>query len=143
MLLDKFKEITTKENEYSNTEKSLVSRNNAITKLNEKIQSLTGNIAKTVGYIEELNQDKSDTENKLTEAENYYTSKQKEREDLERELNALKEKELEEKSFLGGLRDKITFIQNLIDNLEGVSKGAKALLENGDWASGDKTLLPI
>jgi chromosome segregation protein len=141
MLLDKFKEITKIENEFSNTEKSLTSRNNSISKLNEKIQSLTGNIAKTVGYLEELNQDKSETEKKLTEAENYYTSKQKEREDLEKELNSLKEKELEERSFIGGLRDKITFIQNLIDNLEGVSKGAKALLENGGWARGDKTLL--
>ena len=141
MLLDKFKEITSKENDFSNIENALVSRSGSINKLNEKIQSLTGNIAKTVGYIEELNQDKAETEKKLTEAENFYTNKQKEREELEKSLNSLKEHELEEKSFLSGLRDKITFIQNLIDNLEGVSKGAKALLENNTWSKGDKTLL--
>ena len=141
MLLEKFKEITAKENEFSNTEKALASRSNSINKLNEKIQSLTGNIAKTVGYIEELNQDKSETEKKLTEAEDFYTNKQKEREELEKKLNSLKARELEEKSFINGLRDKITFIQSLIDNLEGVSKGAKALLENNTWSKGDKTLL--
>jgi len=141
LLLEKFKEITSKENEFSNIEKALVSGSLSINKLNEKIQSLTGNIAKTVGYIEELNQDKTETEKKLIEAEKFYTNKQKEREELEKKLNTLKEHELEEKSFLSGLRDKITFIQNLIDNLEGVSKGAKALLENNTWSKGDKTLL--
>ena len=141
MLLEKFKEITAKENEFSNIENSIISRSNSINKLNEKIQSLTGNIAKTVGYIEELNQDKTETEKKLTEAEKFYSNKQKEREELEKKLNSQKEHELEERSFISGLRDKITFIQNLIDNLEGVSKGAKALLENNTWSKGDKTLL--
>lgn len=141
MLLEKFKEITTKENEYLNVQNALKSKNETISRLNEKIQSLTGNIAKTVGYIEELEQDKTETEKKITDAENLYSKKQQERENLEKNLNSLKEKELEERSFISALRDKITFIQNLIDNLEGVSKGAKALLENNSWAKGDKTLL--
>jgi chromosome segregation protein len=141
MLLEKFKEITTRENDFSNLEVALLSKSNAITRLNEKIQSLTGNIAKTVGYLEELEGDKTVTEEKINEAENFYSNKQLERENLEKELNALKEKELEERSFISALRDKITFIQNLIDNLEGVSKGAKALLENSGWAKGTKTLL--
>jgi chromosome segregation protein len=141
MLLDKFKEITTKENEFSNLEVALISKNSAILRLNEKIQLLTGNIAKTVGFIEELEEDKTETGGKIAEAENLYSNKQQEKEELEKELNSLKEKELEERSFISALRDKITFIQNLIDNLEGVSKGAKALLENGSWAMGNKTLL--
>jgi chromosome segregation protein len=141
MLLEKFKEITTKENEFSNLEIALISKNNTISRLSEKIQSLTGNIAKTVGYIEELEEDKAGTGQKIANAENIYINKQREKEDLEKELNALKEKELEERSFISTLRDKITFIQNLIDNLEGVSKGAKALLENNNWAKGNKTLL--
>jgi chromosome segregation protein len=141
MLLEKFKEITTRENDFSNLEVALLAKSNAISRLNEKIQSLTGNIAKTVGYLEELESDKTETLEKINEAENFYSNKQIERENLEKELNALKEKELEERSFISALRDKITFIQNLIDNLEGVSKGAKALLENGGWAKGNKTLL--
>jgi chromosome segregation protein len=141
ILLEKFKEITTKENEYSNLETALISKNDAISRLSEKIQSLTGNIAKTVGFIEELEEDKAETGAKISEAEKLYTKKQREKDDLEKELNSLKENELEERTFISALRDKITFIQNLIDNLEGISKGAKALLENNSWAKGSKALL--
>ena len=141
MLLEKFKEITSKESEFSNLEIALMSQNNTISRLSEKIQSLTGNIAKTVGYIEELEEDKDETGGKIAEAEKLYTNKQQEKEDLEKEFNSLKEKELEERSFISALREKITFIQSLIDNLEGVSKGAKALLENNSWARGNRTLL--
>ncbi|HUX61149.1 MAG TPA: chromosome segregation protein SMC [Ignavibacteriaceae bacterium] len=141
LLLDKFKEITGKENELSNVEKSLEAKNNSIGKLNDKIQSLTSNIAKTVGYLEELNQEKKETEEKLAEAEAHYLKKQADKEKLEKDLNSLKEKELEIKSVINNIKDKINFIQNLIDTLEGVSKGAKALLENNDWANGQKVLL--
>ena len=140
-LLDKFKEITGKENELSNVEKSLEAKNLSIGKFNDKIQSLTGNVAKTVGYLEELSQEKKETEEKLAEAEANYLQKQKDKEKLEKDLNELKEKELEIKSVINSIKDKINFIQNLIDTLEGVSKGAKALLENNDWASGQKVLL--
>ncbi len=141
ILLVKFKEITNKENELSNLEKSLESKNVSISKLNTKIQLLTGNIAKTVGFLEELNQEKTDIEIKIEEVDNIYAQKQKEKEQLEKDLNARKEKELEFKGLLNTLKEKIGFVQNLIDNLEGVSKGAKALLENDDWAMGDKTIL--
>ena len=70
MLLEKFKEITTIENEFSNLEVALISKNSSISRLNEKIQSLTGNIAKTVGFIEELEEDKDETGGKIAEAEN-------------------------------------------------------------------------
>ncbi len=141
IILDKFKEITNRENDFSNLEKSLESKNKAISKVNDRIQSLTNNIAKTVGFIEELNTEKSEIENKLTEAEEIYTLKQKEKEELEKELNFLKEKELEDKGIINNIKDKIGFIQGLIDNLEGVSNGAKALLENNVWSSGDTSLL--
>lgn len=140
-LLEKFKVITSKENELSNIEKALAQKNESISKLNNKILSLTNNIAKTVGFIEELDQEKIEIEKKLKDSERLYTQKQEEKESLEKELNSFKEKELEEKSVLNGLKEKISFIQNLIDNLEGVSKGAKALLENNSWAKGEKTLL--
>lgn len=139
--LEKFKEITNKTNDLSNIEKTLEARNSSIQKLNDKILSLTGNIAKTVGFIEDLSTEKTETEKRLEESELLYTQKQKEKEQLEKELNSLKEKELEDKSLINSLKDKIGFIQNLIDNLEGVSKGAKFLLENNVWAKGDKALL--
>ncbi len=141
LLLDKFKETTNRENELSNIEKSLESKNLSISKLNTKIQSFTNNIAKTVGFLEELGQEKLETEKRIDEAESIYSQKQKEKENLEKELSNQKQKELDYKSVLNGLKDKISLIQNLIDNLEGVSKGAKSLLEDGDWAKGNKTLL--
>ncbi len=140
-LLERFKEIANKENELANIENSLAAKNISIGKLNDKIQSLTNNIAKTVGYLEELGQEKIQTANKLSEAESLYAQKQKEKEDLEKELNLLRAKELEDKGAINGIKDKISFVQTLIDNLEGVSKGAKTLVENSEWAQGEKTLL--
>ncbi|HSD63936.1 MAG TPA: chromosome segregation protein SMC [Ignavibacteriaceae bacterium] len=139
--LEKFKEITAKENDFSNLEKILDNKNLAINKLNQKIQSFTGNIAKTVGFIEDLSQDKLELERKLNESEEIYSKKQKEKEDLEKELGSLKDRELENKTYLNTLKEKISFIQTLVENLEGVSKGSKALLENKEWAKGEKNLL--
>lgn len=141
ILLIKFKEITNKENDLANIEKALQAKNAAINQLNEKIQSLTNNIAKTVGYLEDLGTEKIQTSKKLSEAETLFLKKQKEKEDLEKELNSLRSKELEDRGIINGIKDKINFIQALIDNLEGVSKGAKTLVETSDWAKGNKTLL--
>ena len=58
--------------------------------------------------------------------------REKEKEDLEQELNSLKQNEVEEKTLLAGLKEKIEFLQTLISNLEGISKGAKVLIENND-----------
>lgn len=141
ILMEKFKELSGMENDLSNVIKALELKNSVIAKLNERIQAVTGNVAKTVGYLEELSQEKEEAEKKLEDAESFYTNKQREKEDLEKELNSLKEKELEEKGMLNAMKEKISFIKNLIDNLEGVSKGAKALLESGSWAKGSRTLL--
>lgn len=139
--LNKFKEITSEENKLLNITKSLEQTNTGINKLNEKIQTLTGNVAKTVGFLEELSLDKNDVEKKLAEAEDIYSRKQKEKDELNKKLSGLKEKELNVKSVISSVKEKINFLQNLIDNLEGFSKGAKALLENKVWTSGTKNLL--
>ncbi len=141
ILLENFKEITGRENELKNTEAVLESKQRIISKLNEKILSLTNNIAKTVGFIEELGNDKDEIQNKIAEAESEYLKKQNEKEKIEQELNKLRAKELDQKSVIKTIKDKIVFIQNLIDNLEGVSKGAKALLDNRSWAKGENTIL--
>ena len=141
LLLEKVREIANKENELSSLDKLIEGKNNLSEKLNRKIQNLTGNIAKTVGFIGALEQDRSETSLKFQEVETVYNQKQQEKEELERALNSLKVKELEEKSFLNGIKDRINFIQTLIENLEGVSKGAKALLGNNSWHIGDKSLL--
>jgi len=141
ILLEKFKEITGKENELRNTDDLLKQRTESIAKLNGKILALTNNVAKTVGYLEELGNEKSEIEKSLNEAESVFLAKQKEKEELENQLSSLKDKELEDKSILKTLKDKIEFIQSLIDNLEGVSAGAKALLDNQSWSIGESNLL--
>jgi chromosome segregation protein len=140
-ILVRFKDISSAENSFSNVEKSLNSKNQTIQKLNERIQALTNNIAKTVGYIEELEEEKYNAQLKFEDAEKLYNEKQKEKEDLEKELTRIKEVELNHKSLINTIKDKITFIQSLIDNLEGVSKGAKALIESDHWAESSRTLL--
>lgn len=141
ILLENFKEITGRENDLSNTEAVLESKKEIIGKLNERILVLTNNIAKTVGFIEELGNDKDEIQKKIAKAESNYLKQQSEKEKLERDLNKLKEKELDQKSAIKSVKDKIIFIQNLIDNLEGVSKGAKALLDNRSWAKSESTIL--
>ncbi|MFO7524142.1 MAG: chromosome segregation protein SMC [Ignavibacteriaceae bacterium] len=140
-LLEKFKEITGKENELHNTEDLLSQRTESITKLNDRILALTNNVAKTVGYLEELGNEKTEIEKSLKEADSEFLAKQKEKEDLESLLSELKDKELEDKSIIKTLKDKIDFIQSLIDNLEGISKGAKALLDDRSWSKGESTIL--
>ncbi|MCK7516358.1 MAG: hypothetical protein MZV64_00825 [Ignavibacteriales bacterium] len=48
-----------------------------------KFRSLTNNIAKTVGFIEELGNDKDEIQKKIDDAESLYLSKQSEKEKLE------------------------------------------------------------
>lgn len=141
ILLEKVKEISNKENELKSVEKSSSDYFSRIEKLNEKIQNIANTIAKTVGFVEELGNERDETKKKIEEAEQLFVQKQNEKLKLESELSHLKEKELEQKSLIKSIREKIDFIRNLIDNLEGVSKGAKALLENKSWLKGDATIL--
>lgn len=137
---DLVREISDKENYLASIKKELANHNSNIEKLNHKIQSITNTIAKTVGFIEELNAEKSNAENKLKEAGLLIAHREKEKQELEHELNSLKQKEIEEKTLLAGLKEKIAFIQTLIANLEGISKGAKVLLENKEWTKKNKNI---
>ncbi|NCS80775.1 MAG: chromosome segregation protein SMC [Ignavibacteria bacterium CG08_land_8_20_14_0_20_37_9] len=140
-LLDKFKEITTKENDLANVEAALKRTNESLNKTDIKIKTLTDTIAKLVGFIGELSEDKIDVEQKLTEADSFFTRKQKEKDELEQKLSSFRAKEAEAKTVIHALKDKIGFLQNLINNLEGFSKGAKELIANPDWKTKDKNIL--
>ena len=139
-IFEKFKDISAKENRLSVNKKSLENINQNIEKLNNKIQKLTGDTAKIVGYLEELETEKSDAEKRLQKYESEFLQKQKEKEDILSEIGKLKEEEVEKRSQLHNIRDKIDFFQNLISNFEGVSQGSKILLESEGWTSKEKTL---
>ncbi len=132
--------LSGKKNEINALEKNIERRNKRINQLNEKISALTGNIAKTTGFIEQLENEKRAAEEALATNEKELAEAKAKKEALEKEAAELREKELAEKSSLEALKDKIEFIQSLIDNLEGVSKGAKILMENSEWTEKEKTL---
>ncbi|NOX17582.1 MAG: chromosome segregation protein SMC [Chlorobi bacterium] len=115
--------------------------NERIELLNKKIQNLTNDTAKTVGFLEELENEKEEIILKIEESESLYAKRQKEKDDLTNKLNELHSKEIEEKSAIQGLKDKIDFIQTLINNLEGVSGGSKHLLESDGWTEKEKTII--
>jgi len=141
VILAGLKQIIDKENELLNVTRSVEEKNNQINKLNSRILNLTNDVAKTVGFIESLKEERESVASALNEAEDNYAKKAQEKEKLEHELNELKARELELNSFLKSLNDKISFIQNLVDNLEGVSQGTKSLLELDGWANGRVMLL--
>jgi chromosome segregation protein len=135
------KQVSDKENELLNITRIAEERNGQINKLNSRILNLTSDVAKTVGFIENLKEEKESVSSQLNEAEDNYARKVQEKENLEQELNEFKSRELELKSLLTSLNDKISFIQNFVDNLEGVSQGTKSLLELTSWANGKVILL--
>ena len=135
------KKLSDQENLLSNTQHDLNNKNEEINGLNNKILALTNDVAKTVGFIENLTEERESAAKKLEDAESNYTRKLTEKEKLESELNKLRESELKLKSLVNGLEDKIIFVQNLVDNLEGVSKGTKFLFENNEWAANEIALL--
>ncbi len=131
------RDLGDKENTLSGFNKELSAHQSNIDKLNSKIQNITNNIAKTVGYIEELSNEKISAEKKLSEAGLLIALREKEKTELEDQINKYRTDEVEQKTLIAGLREKINFLQTLISNLEGISKGAKVLIENNDWT--DKT----
>jgi chromosome segregation protein len=134
------KTIADKENIISsyNVELANYTLNNE--KLSKKIQDTTNTIAKTVGFIEELNNEKFDSERKLNDTGLQITLREKEKSELETVLTKLKEKEIEERALISSLKEKIEFLQTVISNLEGISKGSKILLENNDWSKKEKNI---
>lgn len=135
------KKLPEEKNELRNTIAILESKQVNIKKLNDKIQALTNTIAKTVGFIEELRNEKEEIQQKISQAEKEYLKQQQEKENLEELISKLKEHELEKRTLIKSIKDKIVFIQNLIDNLEGVSKGAKALLDDRSWSKNGSSIL--
>ncbi len=134
------KEISEKENLANNLKREINNYYERIETLNQKILNITNRIAKTVGYIEELTNEKLEANKKLNDAGLQLSYSKKEKERLEKELNLLKEKEIEQKTLLTSLKEKINFLQTLITNLEGLSTGTKILLESRGWTDKEKNI---
>ncbi len=133
--------ISQLENKINNNKELTEKSDIEIQKLNKFIQDTTSNIAKTVGYLEELTQEREDVEKKIAETDAEYVAKEREKKELEAHLNELHKKELEGRNVIAGIKNKIELIQSLVANLEGVSKGSKVLLENSSWTKNDRTIV--
>ncbi len=129
-----------KKNTIDSVQKSIEKANSRIEQINSRIRNWTNQIAKTVGFIEQLEGEKAETEKLLRESEKELADKNEEKSNLEKKIRELQKKELEEKSAFTALNDKIEFLQTLITNLEGVSKGSKFLIEHPEWTKKEKTL---
>ncbi|VAX29664.1 Chromosome partition protein smc [hydrothermal vent metagenome] len=135
------RKISQIENKINNTKDLTEKSDIEIQKLNKFIQDTTSNIAKTVGYLEELTQEREDVERKIAESDAEYVAKENEKKELEAHLNDLHKQELEGRNIIAGIKNKIELIQSLVANLEGVSKGSKVLLENSSWTENDRTIV--
>lgn len=129
------------ENEINNHQNSVENSKIRITKLNNSIQQITSEIAKSVGYLEELENEKLQIETKLKESEIIYTKNAEIKENLENEISELRVKELEEKNHIVNIKDKIEFFQTLLNNMEGLSQGSRSLIESEGWTQKEKILL--
>jgi len=134
------KEISEKENINASYKKELDTHRYNIEKQNTKIQNVTNHIAKTVGFIDNLVVEKEHAQNKLNEAGLLITLREKEKSELEEKINKLKHEEVEQKTFFAGLKEKINFLQTMLENLEGISNGAKVLIDSDEWTSKSKSI---
>lgn len=135
------RDLSSLENELSNNKKLNESLSGANNKLNNNIQQITSEIAKSVGYLEDLANEKNQIESKLKESEEEYSRNSELKKQLEEEISSLRIQEIEEKNNIVGIKDKIDFFQNLINNLEGLPQGSKSLIESEGWTSNEKLIL--
>jgi len=139
--IDSEKELNKLENNKQTISEKEIAINRQINELENKIQKITDKIAKTAGYLEDLELEKESIKSKIEESDKYLKEKQKEKTLLEKELSRERKEELEIKGVINNLKNKIEFLQNLIANLEGVSKGSKILLETEGWTQKKKNLI--
>ncbi len=137
----KEKELNKLENERQIIAEKEKETNEKITELDEKIKRITDRIAKTAGYLEDLEIEKDNIKEKIKKSDRLLEEKQSEKARLERELADARRQELDIKGAINNLKNKIEFLQNLIANLEGISRGSKLLLETEGWTSKKKSLI--
>lgn len=138
--LEKYKDITREENQLSNLGRAKKRVEDNATRLEVKINSVKELISAASETIEELKAEKEKTSGELAENEKFIAEETTRKENLEKKLAGLKERELEERSLIKGLADKIEFFESLLNNLEGMSNASKELLETSEWGEGEKNV---
>ncbi len=117
------------------------SNNESIKSINDKISKTQLTIEKLSKFIEELTQELYKAKIRVGEAEIELSKAQDRKAEIEQQISKLKQEELETKSALSAIKNKIDFIQNLIDNLEGITRGTKELILKSGWNKGERILV--
>ncbi len=137
--------VTSELNEHLNYYEKLKLRvqNNteSIKSINEKITKAEILIEKLTKYLDDLTQQHYKARSRYKEVEADLLKAQDRKADLEQKISKLKLEELETRAAINAIKNKIDFIQNLIDNLEGISKGTKELILNSTWNKGERVLV--
>ncbi|GJQ62240.1 MAG: chromosome partition protein Smc [Melioribacteraceae bacterium] len=138
--LSKYKDITQQENQLSNLQKNKATAQKSVENLRKRISGFDELIANTETKKEELSNSRDEVSGELNSSKAVLLKSEALKLELEKEIASLKEREIEERSVFHGLRDKVEFLQSLIDNLEGMSNASKKLIESEDWAQKNKTV---
>lgn len=138
--LSKYKDITKQENLLSNLLKAKTAATRTLENLQNRINNLGENITATEEQISILTTQKEEVTTELDSKKKDLTAREALKESLEKEVTLLKEREVEERSVFNSLKDKVEFLQSLVDNLEGMSKASKELIENSEWTQKSKTV---
>ncbi|MCK7527406.1 MAG: hypothetical protein MZV64_62275 [Ignavibacteriales bacterium] len=128
--MEKVKEIANKENELSSLDKLVEGKINLSEKTkSQDSDSYGATLQKQSGTLKNSNKRSPRQISRFQGKLKLFTIKKqkREKEELEQQLNSLKGKELEERSLLNGIKDRIHFIQTLIDNLRGRRQKAQKL----------------
>ncbi len=139
--IEQFKQLNSKQNDLQNLERAIKRIEGVIEKSNTNISRLSTIVEQHTTSLSELSTDKSEVELSLAEAEEDLARQQNLREELEAELKQLTEQELQERGVINEINSKISFLKSLIDNLDGISKGTKSLLDDSSWNNDDKQII--
>lgn len=136
-----YPEFNELKNQYEKLIVRIQNNNESIKSLDEKISKSDQIIEKLSKYLEELTQEHYRAKTRVKEAEVALSKVQDRKGEIEQEISKLQQEELETRSTINAIKNKIEFIQNLIDNLEGITKGTKELILRSDWNKGERILV--
>lgn len=137
-LYNEYNEI---KNQHDKISIRIQNNNESIKSLDDKISKNQQVIERLSKYLEELTQELYRAKNKVNQAEIELIKAQDRKAEIEQQISKLKQEELETKGGLNAIKNKIDFIQNLIDNLEGITRGTKELILKSDWNKGERMLV--
>lgn len=130
-----------RKNELANLEKSLERTSRETGKTTARIAALQEAIARNSALLLEVNSDIEETSANLRNAEQVFNDTTLKKENLEKELDGLRDSEFEIRSSLNDLRTRIDFLSDLISNLEGFSLASKRLMDDVTWHKGEKKVV--